>query len=257
MTIPWVRGLQMSSWRASSVDESRSDPGLEVEVTGRRCHEWGYVMRQIVIPVLMLVATIGCGGGSETDVRTRSGPTQFTGKYAVYFQYDAWVSSISASFDDPDGGSSSQDFPITSFELYVMDAPWDCSGVDGGPQPVRDVAELIWSINRPKPRSLTTGVYPFGGAGLATTDWSGGTYFDWRPECLAQWTPVTGGSVTLSRLTEAEAQGFVSASLYDGTRIDGEFAATRCPAVFPTWPDGGIPESLPRCGAAPVNVGQR
>ena len=78
--------------------------------------------------------------------------------------------------------------------------------------------------------------------------WSSGTYSNWRPECLAQWTPVTGGRVDLSQLTETEARGFMSAALYDGTLIEGEFVAHRCPAVFPDFSDGGIPEPFPRCG---------
>ncbi len=147
--------------------------------------------------------------------------------------------------------------PITAFDLYVMDTPWSCSSLDGGPQPARDVAEIIWSISRPKPRPISAGEYPFGGTALATADWSNGNYVDSRPECLAQWTPITGGSVTLTQVSETEAQGAMSAALYDGTMIEGDFVATRCPAVFPAWPDGGVPEPLPHCGANAARAAQR
>jgi hypothetical protein len=218
-------------------------------------------MRRIVIASLLLALGCGEGAPSATDVRTRSGPTQFAGKYAVFFEYDAWVSSISVTLDGDagTGGGLDDAVPITAFDLYLMDAPWSCSSLDGGPQPARDVAEVIWSISRPKPRPISAGEYPFGGTALATADWSNGEYLDWRPECLAQSTTITGGSVTLSKVTETEAQGSMSASLYDGTLIEGDFVATRCPAVFPAWPepDGGIPEPLPPCGATAALPPQR
>jgi len=215
-------------------------------------------MRRIVSAILLLALACGEGGQIATDVRTRSGPTQFAGKYAVFLQYDAWVSSISATLDGDGGTGPGLDpaVPITAFDLYVMDAPWSCSAPQGGPQGVRDVAEVVWSIDRPKPRSVGAGEYPFG-ADLATDESSLGNYYDWRPECLAQWTTVTGGSVTLSQVTETEAHGFLSASLLDGTVIQGDFVATRCPAVWPDLSDAGIPEPFPRCGAARVSSGQR
>lgn len=230
---------------------------------GRHGTNGGHGMRRIVIASLLLA--LGCGEGdpTATDVRTRSGPTQFAGKYAVFFQYDAWVSSISATLDGDGGttgdtgGGLDEAMPITAFDLYVMDAPWSCSSLDGGPQPARDVAEVIWSISRPKPRPITAGEYPFGGTDLATADSSNGNYLDSRPECLAQWTAVTGGSVTLSRVSETEARGAMSALLHDGTLIEGDFVATRCPAVFPAWPDGGVPEPFPRCEGSVARAPQR
>jgi hypothetical protein len=206
----------------------------------------GCVVRRSVIVGLLLA--IACSGASETDVRTRSGPTQFAGRYAYFLMYDAWVSSIDAEFGGDGGTSTSDPLPITALDLYVRDAPWSCSDLADRPQSPGDVAEVIWSLNRPKPRVFAVGDYALPGNSSDGGDWSSASYSDLRPDCLAQLSVVTSGSVTLSGLSESEAQGFMSGSLFDGTHIDGEFVATRCPAVFPDYSDGGIPEPLPLCG---------
>ncbi len=203
-------------------------------------------MRRIVIAGLLL--GVACGGGMETDVRTRSGPTQFAGKNAVFFMYDAWVTGIAV--DLADGGvNTSGPLAITALELYVQDAPWSCWLSDAGSPPA-DVAQVIFDMYRPKPAPFSTGDYALGGTARPDGgDWSIGIYLDWHPECLAQDSHLTGGKVTLSSLTEEEAQGWMFVSLDDGTQLEGDFVARRCPAMFTPPPDGGYPAPLPRCGS--------
>ena len=201
-------------------------------------------MRRIYIAGLLL--GVACGGGIETDVRTRSGPTQFGGKHAVFFMYDAWVSSIAGDFSDA-GFSSSGPVAITEFDLYIQDAPWTCWEPDAGPGPT-DVAEAIWQMSRPKPAPFTGGDYALGGS-PELGDSASAMYLDRRPGCLAQVAYTTGGKLNLSGLTQDEAVGSISVSLDDGTQLQGEFVARHCPMVFTPPPDGGFLDPLPHCGS--------
>lgn len=201
-------------------------------------------MRRTVIAGLLIGAA--CGSATETGVRTRSGPTSFEGKYATFLMYDAIVDEIGANLED--GGTMLRGpIGVTAFDLDIQDAPWSCWEPDAGPPP-KDVARVIWSMSRLKPTAFPTGDYAVGAApGLDPIEWSAGIYLDWRPDCLAQQSALTGGKLSVSSLTGEEAQGWISVTLEDGTLLEGEFIARRCPAVFSPPPDGGY-VVLPRCG---------
>ena len=101
---------------------------------------------------------------------------------------------------------------------------------------------------RIRPGAITTGDYPLSPpSGSASTDLSFAAYHEFRNGCVAPFQ-VTDGRMTLSRLTDQEAQGLLSAVLDDGTEIDAEFIAARCTNPFGYSPDDPVPVPTPVCG---------
>jgi hypothetical protein len=202
-------------------------------------------MRRTVIPILVLVG-LACGSEGGTEVQTTSGPTHFAGSHAVFFIHDAWVGALDGEFDE-DGGTSSADLrPVTLFRLVVSDAPWACWLPDAGLAPTNR-AELSWSLTRPKPAPIAPGEYPLGGTEPGVSDWSDGQYLDTHPGCIAASSNLIEGKLNLSSPTAEEARGFVTGSLPDGTRLEGEFEARHCPPppAFDPAADAGVIQLVP------------
>lgn len=191
-------------------------------------------MRQIVIPVLVLVAGIACGGATETDVRTRHGPTVFDGMYAMF-----WLGDTSTGGTGPnpaDGGTI--EFPqadTSTMTLYVQDTNVGCGEVKPDTVPA-NISSLYVNVSRLGHGTLREGSYPL--IGVAGEDvWEMPTvyYIELRGDCLGG-VEVTEGHLSLSRVGSADAEGTLSIVLRDGTRIDGPFRAERCPTVWPVSP---------------------
>jgi hypothetical protein len=168
-------------------------------------------MRRIVISVLALVGSLACGGDGEkeTDVRTRSGPTQFNG--------------VSAQFRRTHGSS-----PGVSFQelaVGVFDIPPWCYPADGGAGPPA-VSTLVIEIVRQGVDPVGTGTWPASPPGTGLFDGAIVTYQRIAAGQPDVFLKVSSGSVTVSRADDTAAEGEVDLTLEDGTHLDGRFSAT-------------------------------
>ena len=201
-------------------------------------------MRRIVIAGLLIGAA--CGSATETDVRTRTGPTQFAGKHALFWLMDVTLSEIGA--DLADGGTTTAGpMPASELVLSIQDVPMGCGGLDADAGQ-STVATLEFDVTRIRPGAITTGDYPLSPiSGSASSDRTSAAYHELRGVCVAPFG-VTDGRMTLSRLTDQEAQGLLSVVLDDGTEIDGEFIAGRCTNLLGYSPGDPVPVPTPLCG---------
>lgn len=151
----------------------------------------------------VLLAASACGKG-QTDVRTRSGLTLFTGTIAYFaLGYDPGTD------------------PPTASELVVEihESPGGCfqSGVS------RDTpAVLRIYLVAPEGTSVAPGRFEIVGpfdVGHASA------YYDKYPRDV----PAASGELELDRLSSEDAHGTVDVTLADDTRMQGEFLAAPCP----------------------------
>ena len=167
-------------------------------------------MRRRVTTALVLGA-VACGGATDTDVRTRSGPTRFAGT-------SAWVFSgpWSGVADPADAGQS-----INLFELLISDVPVPCSASGGNPPMF---AAVNVSIYTQAPDQVVPGTHVFDGQ--VDFLWF---YYLWQGQPESPVIPVSSGRLELRRLDESGAEGSVDLILTDDTHLEGRFSAERCP----------------------------
>ena len=178
-------------------------------------------------------------------MRTRNGPGNFEGKFAVFRLSEVSISGIGA---DLDGGSTSTGLlAATSFRLDIGDFPPWCGQTDAGTLPDR-IRSLTVEVNRLHPRTVTTGDYAFGVNAGDPTEWPHGWFAESRATCYGPASYITTGKFSLARLTDSEAQGDLSVTLTDGTVLEGEFLASKCPPLPGFSPDlDSYPAPLPPC----------
>ena len=202
-------------------------------------------MRPALVAGVLLA--LACGGAPTTNVQTRSGPVQFQAGNARFVMSGA---AIYPTTTLPDGGT---DFgtPLegTGFNLTIADAAWNCWDASPGPPPTT-INALNWEVIR-----LNTGTVPTGSyAAVSAFDpanpvgSTGGGYAERRGACLSRHEVLGGGTVSIDHLDDQTAQGSVTVTLDDGTRIEGPFVARRCDFIglqIAMASEGALP--LPPC----------
>jgi len=185
----------------------------------------GMRMRRSVLLVLLLA--VGCGSaGAETAVQTRSGPTSFDGKFAMF-----WLGDTSTGGMGPnaaDGGTIEYPQADTStLDLYIQDAAVGCAEVQAG-QATSNLSTIYVSVNRLGHGTLGPGEYPvIGVPGDDVRETPSAYYIELKGDCLGG-KEITDGHLSLSRVTVEAADGSLSIVLRDGTHLDGHFHAERC-----------------------------
>jgi hypothetical protein len=197
-------------------------------------------MRRIVSAGLVLV--LGCGGSMETDVRTQKGPTHFAGSSARFSLYDVWVVGT--------GGFESATGPFNQFALDVLDFPASCPTESTEALTGRHARLSLW-IMAVKTEPIAPRRYALGSALDGGLPQAGAEYSQFEASCFGPALPGVSGAIDLSRMDDTSAEGSVEVTLYDGTTLQGDFVATRCPlppGISPL-PDGGydIPPPRPWC----------
>ena len=166
-------------------------------------------MRRIVISGLLLA--LACGGGVETDVRTRSGPTQFSG--------------VSAQFQHHQASLEGQPVQILSLGLYEI--PLWCSATDAGTPP-NSVTALVLEVIRFGANPVGPGTYELSRPTGEPKEAATGVYYRVITLDPSVALDVVSGTLSVSRADSAAAEGRVDLVLEDGTRIEGEFSAIDC-----------------------------
>jgi hypothetical protein len=128
------------------------------------------------------------------------------------------------------------------FEVGISDFPRSCVGSDAG-IPAGRHGWLGVSIEKPKPDAVGPGTYVVAGDFSGTTTTVSASFFPYEASCDGFPVPGMTGQIRLAHVDETSAEGVVDLTLDDGTRLEGAFAATRCPpppGIGPL-PDGGDP----------------
>lgn len=171
---------------------------------------------------------MGCGAGTpETAVATRSGPTSFSGKFAMF-----WLGDTSTGGTGPnpaDGGIIEYPQADTStLELYIQDAAVGCARIPPGQVMPANLSTILVTVHRLGHGSLGAGEYPLiGKPGDDVREIPGVDYIALRGDCLGG-SEVTDGHLSLSRVSPEDAEGSLWIVLGDGTHVDGAFHAERC-----------------------------
>lgn len=167
-------------------------------------------MRRTVIRGLLL-GLVACGGDADLAVQTRSGPTSFRAR--------------SALFQQRNGSLDGQSVQLLAMALY--DIPLWCSPTDAGTPP-DDFVAILLEVAKLGTAPVGPGDYSIREADGQPVEGATALYYSFVQGMPGRTLDVPGGSMHLSNVTDGSVEGDVDLTLEDGTVLGGSFSATTC-----------------------------